>query len=177
MRNAAKNFVLLSSSEIISKALGFFTTVLVARRAGVNGLGDIGFVLAVYTYFTLVANPGYDIIGAREIAKKENDGFNIINSIFVLKFWSSIIAFLVLILFCFLVPFSSTVKQLLLLQGLSLLAIPFSFQFYFRGDNQMHIVALSRFLQSSVYFIAVYFGVRGIGDLTRYHFLFALRPL
>jgi len=60
MRSAAKNFILLSSSEVISKALGFLTTVIIARRVGVNGLGDIGFVLAVYTYFALIANPGYD---------------------------------------------------------------------------------------------------------------------
>jgi O-antigen/teichoic acid export membrane protein len=167
MRSPAKNFILLSSSEVVSKALGFFTTVVIARRVGVNGLGDLGFVLAVYTYFTLLANPGYDTIGARETAKRENDASSIINSLFRLKFWSSILAFVVLVLFCFVVPFSSSVKQLLMLQGLSLLTIPFSFQFYFRGGNQMHVVALSRFLQSSMYFLAVYFGVRGIGDLTR----------
>jgi O-antigen/teichoic acid export membrane protein len=151
MRSAAKNFVLLSSLEVISKALGFLTTVIIARRVGVNGLGDIGFVLAVYAYFALIANPGYDTIGARETVRKEIDDSNIINSIFILKFWSSIIAFLVLMLFCFFVPFSSTVKQLLMIQGLSLLTIPFAFQFFFRGGNQMHIVALSRFLQSSIY--------------------------
>jgi len=167
MRTAAKNFILLSSSELLSKTLGFLTTVVIARRAGVNGLGDIGFVLAVYTYFAIIANPGYDTIGVRESAKREHDSSFIINSLFVLKFWSSILAFLMLVLFCLLVPFSSSVKQLLMLQGLTLLTIPFSFQFYYRGDNQMHIVALSRFLQSSVYFLAVYFGVRGIGDLTR----------
>jgi len=36
--SAAKNFILLSSSEVISKALGFLTTVIIARRVGVNGL-------------------------------------------------------------------------------------------------------------------------------------------
>ena len=167
MRSAAKNFILLSFSEVISKALGFLTTVIIARRAGVDGLGDIGFVLAVYTYFTFLANPGYDTIGARETVRKEIDDSYIINSIFILKFWSSIIAFLVLLLFCFLVPFSSSVKQLLILQGLSLLTIPFTFQFFFRGGNQMHIVALSRLVQSSMYFIAVFIGVHGITDLTR----------
>ena len=56
MRSAAKNFILLSLSEVISKALGFLTTVVIARRAGVDGLGDIGLVLAVYTYFAFLAN-------------------------------------------------------------------------------------------------------------------------
>ena len=167
MRSPAKNFILLSSSELLSKALGFFTTVLIARRAGVSGLGEIGFVLALYTYFTLLANPGYDIIGARETAKKESDDVTVINAFFVLKFLSSVAAFLVLTMFCFLVPFSSTVKQLLLLQGLTLLTIPFSFQFYFRGANQMQIVALSRFLQSALYCAAVYAYVHGSGDLMR----------
>jgi O-antigen/teichoic acid export membrane protein len=167
MRSAAKNFILLSFSEVISKALGFLTTVVIARRAGVDGLGDIGLVLAVYTYFAFLANPGYDTIGARETVRKEIDESSIINSIFILKFLSSIIAFLVLLLFCLLVPISSPVKQLLMLQGLSLLTIPFAFQFFFRGGNQMHIVALSRLIQSSIYFIAVFIGVHGISDLTR----------
>ncbi len=161
MQSAAKNFIFLSSSEVISKVLGFLTTVIIARRVGVNGLGDIGFVLAVYAYFTFLANPGYDTIGARETVRKDIDDSNIINSIFILKFWSSIIAFFVLMLFCFFVPFSSTVKQLLMLQGLSLLTIPFAFQFYFRGGNQMHVVALSRLAQSGMYFIAVFIGYTG----------------
>jgi O-antigen/teichoic acid export membrane protein len=167
MQSAAKNFIFLSSSEVISKVLGFLTTVIIARRVGVNGLGDIGFVLAVYAYFTFLANPGYDTIGARETVRKEIDDSNIINSIFILKFWSSVIAFLMLMLFCFFVPFSSTVKQLLMLQGLSLLTIPFAFQFFFRGGNQIHVVALSRLVQSVMYFIAVFIGVHGISDLTR----------
>ena len=174
MRSAAKNFILLSFSEIISKALGFLTTVVIARRAGVDGLGDIGFILAVYTYFTFLANPGYDTIGARETVRRETEDSHIINSIFILKFWSSIFAFLLLLLFCFLVPFSSTIKQLLLLQGLSLLTIPFAFQFFFRGGNQMHVVALSRLLQSSMYCITVYLGVHGINDLTRVPLAFGI---
>jgi O-antigen/teichoic acid export membrane protein len=132
---------------------------------GVDGLGDIGFVLAVYTYFTFLANPGYDTIGARETVRKDIDSSSIINSIFILKFWSSILAFLVLLVVCFLIPFSPSVKQLLMLQGLSLLTIPFAFQFFFRGGNQMHIVASSRLIQSGMYFAAVFIGVRGISDL------------
>ncbi|MCX6121357.1 MAG: flippase [Ignavibacteriales bacterium] len=174
MRSAAKNFILLSSSEIISKALGFLTTVLIARRVGVDGLGDIGFVLAVYTYFTFLANPGYDTIGAREIVRKDIDSSRIINSIFILKFWSSILAFLFLLVVCFLIPFSPSVKQLLMLQGLSLLTIPFAFQFFFRGGNQMQVVAFSRLLQSGMYFITVFIGVHGISDLIRVPIAFGI---
>ena len=174
MRSAAKNLFLLSSAEIISKALGFLTTVVIARRVGVNGLGDIGFVLAVYAYFTFIANPGYDTIGMREIVRKEIDDSKIINSIFILKFWSSIIAFLLLLFFCLLVPFSSSVKQLLMLQGLSLLAMPFAFQFFFRGGNQLHIVALSRLVQSIMYFIAVFIVVHGVNDLLRVPIAFGI---
>jgi O-antigen/teichoic acid export membrane protein len=177
MLNAAKNFILLSSSEFISKALGFITTILIARRIGVEGFGELGLVLAVYTYFTFLANPGYDTIGAREIVKNKMDARVINNSIFILKLWSSIIVFLVLLLFCYFIPFSASVKQLLMLQGLSLLAIPFSFQFFLRGGNQMNIIAISRLIQSSAYLVAVYFGVKDISYIMNVPIAFFISTL
>ena len=88
MRKRRKEFysLIICFQKLFRKHLGFLTTVVIARRAGVNGLGDIGFVLAVYTYFTFLANPGYDTIGARETIRKEIDTSGIINSIFILKF-------------------------------------------------------------------------------------------
>jgi O-antigen/teichoic acid export membrane protein len=174
MRSAGKNFFFLSSAEIVSKILGFLTTAYLARKIGVNGFGDYGFVLAVYTYFALLANPGYDIIGARETARSEKEHSGILTSFFLLKSTSVIVSFVLLLLLCLVAPFSSAVKQLLLLQGLVLFTIPFTFQFYFRGHNQMHIVAISRFVQSMLYLIFVFTGVQSVTDLPRVPVYFAI---
>ncbi len=174
MRSAEKNFFFLSSAEIVSKVLGFLTTAYLARRIGVNGFGDYGFVVAVYTYFALIANPGYDIVGARETARSEKEPSGILTSLFLLKSGSAIASFALLLLVCLFVPFSLAVKQLLILQGLALFTIPFTFQFFFRAHNQMHIVAVSRFAQSLLYLLFVIGGVQSAGDLPRVPVFFAV---
>ena len=174
MKSIGKNFFFLSSAEITSKILGFLTTAYLARRIGVDGFGDYGFVVAVYAYLALIANPGYDIVGTREIVHSEKEQFNVFNSLFLLKSGSTIVSFIILLLICLVVPFSSTVKQLLMLQSLMLFTIPFTFQFFFRGNNQMHIVAISRFAQSVLYFLFVFLGVRSAEDLPRVPVFFAI---
>jgi O-antigen/teichoic acid export membrane protein len=174
MRSAGKNFFFLSSAEIVSKILGFLTTAYLARKIGVDGFGDYGFVLAVYAYFALLANPGYDIIGARETSHSENEQSGLLTSFFLLKSGSAVISFVLLLLVCLLVPFSSAVQQLLMLQGLVLFTIPFTFQFYFRAHNQMHIVAISRFTQSVLYFLFVVAGVQNAADLPHVPVFFAV---
>jgi len=174
MRSAGKNFFFLSSAEIISKILGFLTTAYLARRIGVDGFGDYGFVVAVYTYFALIANPGYDIVGAREAARSEKEPSGILTSLFLLKSSSAIVSFVLLLIVCVFVPFSSSVKQLLMLQGLTLFTIPFTFQFFFRAHNQMHLVAACRFAQSLLYLLFVLAGVQSAGDLPRVPVFFAV---
>jgi O-antigen/teichoic acid export membrane protein len=174
MRSAEKNFFFLSSAEIVSKVLGFLTTAYLARRIGVDGFGDYGFVVAVYTYFALIANPGYDIVGARETARSEKEPSGILASFFILKSGSAVVSFALLLLVCLFAPFSSAVKQLLMLQGLALFTIPFTFQFFFRARNQMNIVAISRFAQSLMYFLFIVAGVQSAGDLPRVPVFFAV---
>jgi O-antigen/teichoic acid export membrane protein len=174
MRSAGKNFFFLSSAEIVSKIFGFLTTAYLARKVGVDGFGDYGFVLAVYAYFALLANPGYDIIGARETARSDDEHPGILSSFFLLKSGSAVISFVLLLLVCLFVPFSSAVRQLLLLQGLVLFTVPFTFQFYFRAHNQMHIVAVSRFAQSTLYFLFVIAGVQNAADLPQVPVFFAV---
>ena len=155
MNNVLSNFVALSFGEASAKLLGFLSTIYLARILGTDGYGQYAFVLAIYSYFGLLANPGFETVGTREVAKGQYSVELLFGSIFVLRVFLSAIAFILLLLFALLFRFENTTRVLLITQGLNLLLTPFLIQFVFRGLTEMKYVSLARILQSGVFLLFV----------------------
>ncbi len=152
--------------------MGFVTTIFLARVLGVEGFGFVGFVTALYGYFALFANPGFETVGTREIAKGKMLPADIISSLFVLRSGLAIGAFCILAVVAFVSPFSSVVRMMVLIQGCNLLVIPFMFQFFFRGSKDMAAVAYSRIVQSFSYMVLIFLLVSSEADLVRVPLIF-----
>ena len=160
MKKVFSNFIALSLGEATSKVLGFVSTIYLARILGADGYGQYAFVLAIYSYFALLANPGFETVGTREVAKGKYSVGLLFGSIFVLRAFFTAIAFILLLLTAFLVHFEDVTRVLLLTQGLNLLLTPLLIQFVFRGLTEMRYVSFARILQSGVFLLVVVMFVR-----------------
>ena len=165
MNKVLSNFFTLSLGEASSKVFGFLSTIYLARVLGSESFGQYAFVLAIYSYFALLANPGFETVGTREVAKGSYSVEVLFGSIFVLRILFSIIAFIVLLLCAFLLHFENTVRVLLLTQGLNLLLTPLLIQFVFRGLTEMKYISLARILQSSSFLLLAFFFVRSKDEI------------
>jgi O-antigen/teichoic acid export membrane protein len=172
-----KNFSILATGETIGKVMGFATTVYLARVLGAEGFGYIGFVTALYGYVALIANPGFETVGTREIAAGKIPAQDIVSSIFILRGGLSAIGFCVLLVVAFVSPFPPLMRTLVLIQACNVLLVPFMFQFFFRGTKDMSAIAYSRITQSFAYLALVFFLVSSKSDLVLVPILFVAANL
>lgn len=74
-KTVAKNAVILTVVEIISKAIEFLGFIVLARVLGAEKYGLMNFVYTVGTLFTLLPHFGFDQLVSRDISsQKENTG-------------------------------------------------------------------------------------------------------
>ncbi len=166
-----KNFLFLTSGEVVSRVLGFLTTVYLARVVGIEGFGKLGFVWALYAYFAQLASQGFETVGVREVARGSIPLPTLTNALFSLRFLFSLASFILLLVFAFLASLDRITRTLLLLQGLNLLLLSFYVQFFFRGTESMKHIAGSRILQSISYLTLAIFFVKGPENLLLIPFL------
>jgi O-antigen/teichoic acid export membrane protein len=175
--NPVKNFSILAAGELIAKLMGLITTIYLARILGTEGFGVLGFAAALYGYFALFANPGFETVGTREVAKGKLTPGSIISSIFFLRAGMAVAAFVVLACVAFVSPFSFLVRTMVLIQGCNLLLVPFMFQFFFRGTKDMSAVAVSRIVQSVAYLLFILLFVGSEEQLLRVPVIFVASNL
>jgi O-antigen/teichoic acid export membrane protein len=132
---------------------------------GTDSFGQYAFVLALYSYFALLANPGFDTVGTREVAKGKYSVEELFGSIFALRVLFSIASFVLLLVCSFFFYFDNAIRTLLITQGLNLLLTPLFIQFIFRGLTEMKYVSLSRILQSGLFLLFVAIFVHKAGDI------------
>jgi O-antigen/teichoic acid export membrane protein len=177
VNSPVKNFSILAVGETAAKVMGIVTTIYLARVLGVEGFGFVGFVTALCGYFSMFANPGFDTVGTREIARGQIPAPAIISSIFIIRFGLSVTAFGVLICVTFVSPFSDLVRTMVIIQGCNILLVPFMFQFFFRGTKDMLAVSYSRITQSCSYMALVFLLVSSEENLIRIPIIFVVSNL
>lgn len=77
----ARNFVALGIGEILSRLIGFASTLWVARQLGIDGYGVIGFAFTITMYAAAVTDFGLKQQGPREIALHRADPGPLIASV------------------------------------------------------------------------------------------------
>ena len=68
-KRMARNAGLLSAARVVSLGLNFVVWIRIARVLSPEGYGEIGFGLALVSYFVLVVALGIDAVGTREVAR------------------------------------------------------------------------------------------------------------
>ncbi len=109
------NAFALTIADIITKLLYFFIIILVARKIGPNYFGEYNTALNYIALFSIFTMLGFDVVVVREGAKNINNVEKLQNEMFPLRFWISIIIFLVSLISLSFFNYSNNISRLICL--------------------------------------------------------------
>jgi PST family polysaccharide transporter len=142
--------------EAASKLLTFVAFAYLARVAGPVGFGQVEFAVAVLQCASLVVDLGFNLYGAKEIAKAPARTAELVGEIVVARFGVALASYLAIALMAWLSSPSPAVTRLLLIYGLSVLPMPLLLSWVFQGHDQMATVAVSVFIRQFVFAVTVF---------------------
>lgn len=156
--------VTLSAGELLSRLVGFGTTIYVARELGVQAYGIIGFGFAVLLYFTAVADGGLDHTGPREVAHSGSRVADLVMSVLVARVVGAALLAGVLALVA-LAFFDGLERTVLSFYALALLPVGANLRWVHLGVDQTGPIAGSRLLAEGVKIALVLLLVHGQRDI------------
>jgi O-antigen/teichoic acid export membrane protein len=152
-----RNYLLLTGGELASKIVTFAAMAYLARVASPVGYGQIEFAAAIILCAGLIVDQGFNIYGAREIAKNPEHSNALASEIGFVRFLLAFVAYFGVAIFAFSLDRPPAVTQLILIYGLSLFGMPLLMYWVFQGHNWMGMAALIQALRQFV-FAGVVFG-------------------
>ncbi|UYN96174.1 MAG: flippase [Enhydrobacter sp.] len=119
-RTVAANFLAIALGSGLTVVIGIFTAAYSRRVLGPEAIGQVNWNLSLLALVGLLASPGLQVIGQRDIAADRTKTAAIASLVLSLQFVFAIAAYLALVLIALLKPRGADASALLLLQGLSL---------------------------------------------------------
>ncbi|MCS6953507.1 MAG: oligosaccharide flippase family protein [Bryobacterales bacterium] len=166
MRRAG-NYLTLSAAEATGKLFNFAAFTHLGRTLGPEQYGLLEFTLAVMAFFTLSADMGLSVWGAREVAKNPRAAQRLVGEVVWLRAALSLASAAIVFLGIQWLPKPQAVRYLLYLYGASLLLSPLLVQWYFQGREEMHWVAAASVVRNGVFAALVLAWVRAETPLWR----------
>ncbi len=152
MLQKIRTFLFLLLAEVFSRILSFLIIIYIARNLGVLELGYWSYSLALYSFFTILADLGLDIYGLVELSKKGSNPVELITNVLTIKFF-------LLVGSIFLVQYglSSLIEEKVLILIILLLLSDFisslTPKWFFQAKEELEYFALIRAFQSLSYFL------------------------
>lgn len=150
VQRIAKNIVVLLSSEIVSKVLGFFYVMYTARYLGAEGFGILSFALAFTGIFGVFSDLGLSLLTVREVARDKSLAGKYLGNIAVMKIFLVIIVLGLITLTINLLGYPEQTIKVVYLVALSIIFNTFSGMFYsiFQAYEKMEYQSLGQILSS-----------------------------
>ena len=155
-----KNFLSLAGAEIAAKVMTFAAFAYLARVAGPEGFGYIEFAAAAALCAGLIVEQGFNPFGAREIAKAPERTDALVSEIVLVRALLAVAMYVALVIFALAFDRSAVQTRLLLVYGLSLLAMPLLLQWVFQGHDRMPTIAAIQVIRQTVFAVLVFVLVR-----------------
>lgn len=155
-----KNFLSLTFSQVVTRALGFVVVVYLARVLRADGFGKIIFAQTIVIYFMLLVDLGLNTFGMREIARNRGEIPRHVNNILTVKLLASVVTFALLASFVYFVHKPEDIKKLILFFGLGLFTLAFTIEWVFRGIEKMEFIAISQISRQLVYLSLIFWLVK-----------------
>ncbi|MFP4544758.1 MAG: flippase [Candidatus Kapaibacterium sp.] len=149
-RRVLKNLFSLTLAEVATKGITFFSTAYLARIVLTEGFGQIGFVNAYVTYFTMIVSLGLHTVGTREIAIKVSMLRKYVNSILTFKIVVASVLFFVVFASTFLLDRDMEIKVLIWIASFNLFSNAIMLDWVYRGLEKMEILAIRQIATSAL---------------------------
>ena len=166
-RRIVKNLLSLTVAEAANKGIAFITVAYLVRIILPEGSGKIAWANSIIIYFTFFASFSFDVYGSREIAKSQDEveRASVVNNIFSIKLFISILLYVILAIFVIFLPKSSEVKAILLISGVNIFSMALLLNWFFQGIEKMEIMALRQLLTGSINLAGVMLIVKTNNDV------------
>jgi O-antigen/teichoic acid export membrane protein len=114
---------------------------------------------------SLIVDQGLSAFGAREIAKAPERTADLVREIVTARLLLAAVAYAAVSLFAVLYIAEPSIRNLVLIFGLSLWLLPFLLQWVFQGHDRMHFVSVTQVVRQLVFVSVVLIFTDGIEDL------------
>lgn len=159
-RTLLKNFISLAGAESVSKLVTFAAFAYLARLLGPSGYGYVEWAGAILMCSSLVVDQGLSSYGAREIARDPARTSTLISEIVTARILLAIVSYALLLAFAYSFIDEQNARNLVLVYGISLFALPFLFNWVFQGHDLMQAAGAVQLIRQLV-FAAVVFAFVG----------------
>jgi O-antigen/teichoic acid export membrane protein len=119
-RRIAANFVAMAGSNGFGLIITILISVWIRRALGPVAIGQVSWNMAVIAYLALIANPGLQVIGQRELARGRDGAAQLASLIFCLEVLLALAAYAVAVAIAAVDLRGPQVSALLLIQAASL---------------------------------------------------------
>jgi O-antigen/teichoic acid export membrane protein len=150
---------------VVSKLVTFAAFAYLARIAGPDGFGFVEFAGAVLLCAGLIVDQGFGPYGAREIARAPGRTATLVSEIVSARCALAVCVYATVIVLTLLFSRSALMTRLLIVYGLSLLAMPFFLQWVFQGHDRMHVVAATQVIRQTTFALVVFLFVRAAAQI------------
>src|SRR5690348_10672565 len=119
-RRIAQNFLGMALTSATNMLAGLFISIYVRRTLGPVAYGAISWNMAVLAYLALLANPGLQLIGQREVARNAKDTERLASLILTLQALLCTVAYALVLGIALTNVRGPEVSLLLMVQGIAL---------------------------------------------------------
>lgn len=165
IKKPARNAGFLLGGEILTRALGFAVTAVLARRLGLDAFGQIAFGMSVMAYGIMVTKAGLLTVGTRSVARDPSGIRELAGQVLTLRLLLAGLALAGIVLFALLLPRPAEMRWLLVLYATGVFAQALALEWALIGEERMHHIAAGHILTNLAYFLLVLLLVRGPGQL------------
>ncbi len=170
-----KNIGVKITAEIISKILGFFFIIYVARYLGAEGFGVLSFALAFTAIFGILANFGLRPLIVREVARNKSLARKYLGNILAMKIILIFIVFGLIFLALNLLDYPSQTIKVVYLVALFMILNAFSeiFNSFFQAFEKVEYISIGMILQSGLLLSGALFVINRGFDILSFGFLYS----
>jgi len=144
VKRIAKNTLVLTAADIISKILSFVLVVYIARYLGDVGFGKYSFAFAFCSLFLILSDLGLGTVLIRDVARDKSAAGKYLGNAAVIRFFLSLLTFVLICIVISLMHYPRDTTMAVYIVGLSLMVGSFSgiFGSVFRAFERMEYNAL-----------------------------------
>lgn len=174
------NFIFNFISQILTLIVPLITMPYLSRILHETGNGQFSYSNSIITYFILFSNLGFDIYGQRQIARVQEDKeekSKIFWELFCLKSIFTAVSLGILYGVAFSVSFGTPYTQLILILSITVIAVPFDIQFFFRGEEDFASIAIRTIIMRVIGLVCIFVFVKDGEDTWVYTLCYSLSTI
>ncbi|MBV8538834.1 MAG: flippase [Alphaproteobacteria bacterium] len=175
-RRIAANVAAMAASNGFGLIVTILISVWVRRALGPVAIGQVSWNMAVIAYLIMIANPGLQVVGQRELARGRDDAARLVSLILCLQVPLALIAYAAAVGVAALDLRGPQVSTLLLVQAVSLFFTAWNPVWALQAYERMVVPSLAALAFNALQLPILVFVVHGPGDVYLY-VLCSLLPL